>query len=155
MHGPQRFSTFVANQVSRREFLRRSSSTALGVALAVPTLGHKRRTTGISTILQRVPSGTQRVLSASEIAALGLPLYLPNNEFPSGPDCPCDCSRGCQWRDVGSCTGQCGGACGACDGGWPWSCGSRNNCDWLQCFDCCNDVCGEQCTSCWCGPCCC
>lgn len=39
MRTPQRVSAFVASQVGRREFLRRTSTMALGIVLALPSLG--------------------------------------------------------------------------------------------------------------------
>lgn len=147
MRTPQRVSAFVASQVGRREFLRRTSTMALGIVLA--PLGGNRRTLDPTTI-QRVRSGTPTVLSAAEVVALGLPLYLPDNQFQTGPDCPCDCSWGCQWRKVGSCYSGCR-TCGFCMAG-------LHNCatgygawrivdEYYQCFDCCDEVCGSECRS--------
>ena len=152
MRTAQRVSEFVASQVNRRDFLRRASTMALGVAVAMPSLGQhqKNRATLDLTPLQRIPFGTPQVLSASEVVALGLPLYLPNNQLPSGPDCPCDCSWGCQWVTVGYCNTRCGDSCEMCNSS---ATGEQTHCTWQQCLDCCNDICSEQCVNCACQPC--
>jgi len=161
MQTPQRVSAFVASQVSRRDFLRRTSAMALGVAVALPALGRTGRDgqSGVPaegfldvTTLQRIRSDTPRALSASEVVALGLPLYLPENQLPTGPDCPCDCSWGCHWVNAGTCIAGCG-TCVPC-GTHPFNCGDRNNYQWQQCLDCCNDVCAEQCINPSCSLCC-
>lgn len=152
MRAPQRLSVFVASQVSRREFLRRSSTMALGVALAVPALGRNQGALDLTTF-QRIRFDTPRVLSASEVVAQGLTLYFPDNQLPTGPDCPCDCTWGCHWVQVGSCYDACGSCSPGCSG-FP-SCGQKHQCDWKQCLDCCNDVCEETCSPCACIPCCC
>jgi hypothetical protein len=137
MRSPQRVSAFVASQVSRREFLRRISTVALGVAIAVPTLGRNRRAFDPTTF-QRIPSDAPRVLSEAEVVERGLPLYLPGNKLQGGPDCPCDCSWGCTWVQFGMCWQICG------------TCGpqlfDRIGCHWDRCLDCCDDVCDERCT---------
>lgn len=50
MRAPERVSAFVASQVGRREFLRRTSTMALGIVLALPPLGGNRRTLDPTTI---------------------------------------------------------------------------------------------------------
>lgn len=151
---PQRVSAFVASQVSRREFFRHTSTMALGVVVAaVPTLDRSQRAPDLAT-LQRIRFDAPRVLSASEVVALGLPLYSPGNQLQSGPDCPCDCSWGCHWVQVGTCYGN----CGSCQPRWdcPFAgVGSQSVCHWDQCLDCCDDVCDERCSSCYTSTCCC
>jgi hypothetical protein len=144
MRTPQRVSAFIASQVSRREFLRRTSTMALGVAVAFPTIGRNERSVDPTTF-RRTRHSSPRVLSKREVVARGLPLYVPENKLQSGPDCPCDCSWGCQWVQVGMCWQTCG------------TCGpqlfDRTGCDWDQCLDCCNDVCDERCADCTCYVC--
>lgn len=155
MRTPQRVSAFVASQVGRREFLRRTSTMALGIVVALPSPGGNRRTID-PTIIQRVLSGTSTVLSAAEVVALGLPLYLPENQLQTGPDCPCDCSWGCQWRRVGGCFTGCGqcGFCQAAQHGCMMG-GYQDVWDYYQCFDCCDEVCGSECRNHGCQACCC
>lgn len=155
MRTPQRVSAFVASQVGRREFLRRTSTMALGIVLALPSLGGNRRTLD-PTAIQRVRSGTPTVLSAAEVVALGLPLYLPENQLQTGPDCPCDCSWGCHWVQVGHCYTSCG-ICFSCVYGL-YNCfrgGQQDVWDYLECRDCCDDVCDTKCSNHQCSSCCC
>jgi hypothetical protein len=155
MRTPQRVSAFVASQVSRREFLRRTSTMSLGMILAPLGVNRHNDTIDPATI-KHVRDGKPTVLSAAEVVALGLPLSLPDNKFPNGPDCPCDCSWGCQWIRVGHCYTACGqcvwcfiGLYGCVSGG------QQDVYDYYECRDCCSDVCQWKCENHSCGTCCC